>query len=163
MGSTSGRRGSVRKDKARGTYTVVVDIAPVGEVARRQVRRRGFVTAREAQRALTSMLAELDAGTFVAPDPTTTLASYVLEVWLPALRVKQLRASTLESYQRNLEVHVLPRLGTRPLAALATPELDRLYSQLLSVGGMRGPLAPIQIFGNCPAKGSVSSRACCNW
>jgi len=54
MGSTGGRRGSVRKDRTRGTYSVVVDIAPVGEVARRQLCRRGFRTEREAQRELTS-------------------------------------------------------------------------------------------------------------
>jgi integrase len=170
MGSTGGRRGSVRKDKRRGTYTVVVDIAPVGELARRQLRRRGFATEREAQRALTALLAELDAGTFVAPDPTTTLASYVADVWLPALRVKQLRASTLESYRRNLEVHVLPRLGSRPLSSISTPELDRLYSQLLSVGGERGPLAPrtvryihtilLGVFGHAVRKGHLAVNPC---
>jgi integrase len=91
-------------------------------------------------------------------------------VWLPALRVKQLRASTLESYRRNLEVHVLPRLGSRPLSSISTPELDRLYSQLLSVGGERGPLAPrtvryihtilLGVFGHAVRKGHLAVNPC---
>ena len=142
MPDTAGRRGSVTKDPARGTYTVVVDTSDVGAVKRSQVRRRGFRTAREAQRALTTILAELDAGTYITPDLTNTLAQYVEGTWLPALRVKHLRESTLESYQRNLDVHVLPRLGHRRLMLVSTAELDRLYSDLLEVGGARGPLSP---------------------
>jgi hypothetical protein len=60
MANTGGRRGSVRKDPRRGTWTVVVDTAEVGSTARQQVRRRGFATEREAQRALTTVVAELD-------------------------------------------------------------------------------------------------------
>jgi hypothetical protein len=52
MADTAGRRGSVRKDRARGTYTVVVDVAPVGEIVRKQLRRRGFRTEKAAQKVL---------------------------------------------------------------------------------------------------------------
>lgn len=48
---------------------MVVDTSDVGAVSSRapQVKRRGFRTAREAQRALTTILAVLDAGTDVTP------------------------------------------------------------------------------------------------
>jgi len=81
MSDTAGRRGSVRRAPARGTWTVVVDASDFGAVTRRQVRRRGFRTERDAQRALTEVLAELDHGTYVAPDLTTTLADYVEGTW----------------------------------------------------------------------------------
>ena len=67
MANTGGRRGSVRKDPRRGTWTAVVHTAEVGSTARQQVRRRGFATEREAQRALTTVVAELDQGTYVRP------------------------------------------------------------------------------------------------
>ncbi len=170
MPDTAGRRGSVTKDRARGTYTVVVDTSDVGAAKRSQVRRRGFRTARETQRALTTILTELDAGTYVTPDLTTTLAQYVSDTWLPALRVKHLRESTLESYQRNLDVHVLPRLGHRRLVLVTTAELDRLYSDLLEVGGARGPLSPrtvryihtilLGVFGRAVRKGHLATNPC---
>lgn len=60
---------------------------------------------------------------------------------MPAIRVCQLRASTVESYRRNLAVHVPPRLGHRPLSLITTAELDRLSADLLA-GGHRRALAP---------------------
>jgi len=38
MSDTAGRRGSVRRDPARGTWTVVVDASDIGAATRRQVR-----------------------------------------------------------------------------------------------------------------------------
>lgn len=169
MANTGGRRGSVRKDTRRGTWTVVVDTADVGSTARAQVRRRGFETEREAQRALTTVVAQLDAGTYVRPDLKTTLTEYVEQTWLPAIRVRQLRASTVESYRRNLVVHVLPRIGHRPLSLITTADLDRLYADLLA-GAHRRPLAPrsvryihtvlLGLFGHAIRKGHVGSNPC---
>ncbi|HET9875535.1 MAG TPA: Arm DNA-binding domain-containing protein, partial [Mycobacterium sp.] len=83
MADTGGRRGSVRRDKARGTFYVVVDVSEVGAATRKQIKRRGFATEREAHRALTRLLPELDAGSYVAPDLKTTLRDYVENTWLP--------------------------------------------------------------------------------
>jgi integrase len=169
MAHTAGRRGSVRKDNRRGTWTVVVDTADVGSTARQQVRRRGFSTEREAQRALTSVVTELDQGTYVRPDLKTTLTEYIEQTWLPAIRVRQLRASTVESYRRNLAVHVQPRLGHRPLSLITTAELDRLYADLLA-GAHRRALAPrsvryihtvlLGLYNHAVRKGHVAANPC---
>jgi hypothetical protein len=45
MVDTGGRRGSVRKDPARGTWTVTVDVAEIGSTRRRQVRRHDHLYA----------------------------------------------------------------------------------------------------------------------
>ncbi len=170
MSDTAGRRGSVRRDPARGTWTVVVDASDIGAATRRQVRRRGFRTERDAQRALTEVLAELDHGTYVAPDLPTTLADYVEGTWLPALRVRRRRPSTLESYRRNLEIHVLPRLGRRPLCKVLTADLDRLYADLLAGADGRRALAPRSVryihtilhgvFGHAVMKGYLGANPC---
>ena len=40
------------------------------------------------------------------------------------------RASTVSSYRRHLELHWLPTLGRRPLASLTAPDLARVIAQL---------------------------------
>jgi integrase len=167
---TGGRRGSVRKDPARGSWYVIADVAEVGALQRKQVRRRGFASEREAHRALTKLLGELDAGSYVQPDLKTTLTEYVTETWLPSLVVRNRRPSTLESYRRNLEVHVLPRLGTRPLVRVTTADLDRLYADLLVGPGDRRKLAPRTVryihtilhgvFGHAVQKGHLAVNPC---
>jgi integrase len=167
---TGGRRGSVRKDPRRGTWYVIADVADVGALQRKQVRRRGFATEREAHRALTKLLGELDGGNYVSPDLKTTLTEYVEETWLPSLVVRNRRPSTLESYRRNLEVHVLPRLGHRPLARVTTADLDRLYADLLVGASGRRALAPRSVryihtimygvFGHAVQKGHLAVNPC---
>lgn len=170
MADTGGRRGSVRKDAARGTWYVIADVAEVGALQRKQVRRRGFATEREAHRALTKLLVELDAGSYVQPDLKTTLTEYVTETWLPSLVVRNRRPSTVESYRRNLEVHVLPRFGQRPLIRVTTADLDRLYADLLVGSEDRRKLAPRTVryihtilhgvFGHAVQKGHLAGNPC---
>ncbi len=66
-----------------------------------------------------------------------TLGSYVTTEWLPAMRGR-LKASTLDSYRRNLELHVLPTLGSHPLDGLSARLLNSLYGQLLEDGRRNG-------------------------
>jgi integrase len=58
---------------------------------------------------------------------------YLLERWLPARRT-QLGETTFSSYRRNIELHVVPYLGSMPLKRLAPEDLDTLYAQLLTTG-----------------------------
>ena len=126
------RGGTVRKDPATGTYYFVVDTAEPGSPRRRQLKRR-FATQREARAALTGVLSELRAGTFVTPD-TTTLSTWV-EQW-SAIVATQVRPSTAHSYARNLRLHALPSLGGRSLQSIRPAHLTGLYAELLS-GGRR--------------------------
>lgn len=123
------RGGSIKKDQRTGGYYFVVDVAQPGE-PRRQLKRR-FRTYREARAALTEVLTDVDRGTFVRPDKLT-LAGWV-EQWLPVLRTR-VRPSTALSYERNLRLHVLPRLGSRPLQSLRSGDLTALYAALLENG-----------------------------
>jgi hypothetical protein len=63
------RSGSIKHAKD-GSWFFVVDIAPSGGT-RKQVRRRGFRTKREAQAELTRSLHSLGEGTFVEPSRLT--------------------------------------------------------------------------------------------
>lgn len=128
------RSGSIKQSRD-GSWFFIVDIAPIGG-ARKQVRRRGFRTKREAQAELTRALHSLGEGTFVEPSRLTV--QEWLETWLAGLRVVGLEDSTIDSYDRNLHNHVLPTLGATRLQSLTPVDLDRLYARLLSSGRRDG-------------------------
>jgi integrase len=123
-------RGSVVK---RGdSYSVVVELDrdPVTN-RRRQKWHSGYRTKREAERALSEIVASLHNGGYVEPTKQT-LSEFVNE-WLAAIE-PTVRAATHYSYSRNLRLHVLPRLGSVPLRRIDAGMLNTLYAALLADG-----------------------------
>lgn len=123
------QRGFVKK---RGSAWTAFYYTTDGTGRRRQHSKGGFRTKGEAQAHLNAALGALQAGEFVEP-VKLTLGSYLVDRWLPIMR-QSLRPSTFDSYQRMIELHVLPTLGQLPLQALAADHLDRLYADLLKSG-----------------------------
>lgn len=131
----------VRKTRAGKETTrwyVVVDVGINSNGRRRQKWHGGFATRREAEAARAKIVNDLHTGSYVAPD-RLTLAEWVRESWLPMIRTR-IKPSTFDSYRANMEIHVLPALGSRPLQQLTAPLLNALYAQLLARGNGRGPL-----------------------
>lgn len=118
-----------RKDKHgkdRTLWYVVVD-AGVGADGRRQQKWHGsYRTRRDAEVARAKLVDDLHSGTYVASGQIT-FSEWVIDNWLPttATRVKP---STLHSYRRNLEIHVLPTLGGKKLQQLTPVMLNSLYA-----------------------------------
>jgi integrase len=112
-------------------------------------RRRwhpGGPRRRDAERLVNDLARRKDEGTYRGPS-RLTLGEYLTVRWLPAQK-SQLRASTYDSYHRNIELHVLPRVGGIPLQKLAPEDLDGLYAALAAEGrrGSRaGGLSPKSI------------------
>lgn len=65
------------------------------------------------------------------------LADWVTRLWLPVMR-SQLKESTFDSYRRNMENHVLPRLGDVPVDELTPRMLTDMYVELLESGRLNG-------------------------
>jgi hypothetical protein len=106
-------RGFVRK---RGsTYTWYFDIPDPVTGRRRQYSKGGFRTKKECQQALNEALSALRTGTFVEPSQRT-VARFLVEEWLPAMRPPRVRPSTWLSYQRNIDRHIVPAFGHLPLS-----------------------------------------------
>jgi integrase len=137
-------RGSVVK---RGNgYSVVIELDKDPETGkRRQKWRSGYRTKRDAERAITEIVASLHTGSYVEPTKQT-LADFAKE-WLVAIE-PTIRPSTHFSYDRNLRLHVLPRLGSVELRRADAGMLNALYAALLANGkrttanGGRGGLSP---------------------
>jgi integrase len=114
---------------------------------------------REAERALSARLRELDTGSWREPS-RQTLTNYAQE-WLarrdPArtpdtgdgrIAKTRLAHSTHREYRRSLELHVLPTLGHRPLDSLRPRDIDQLISRMeeegRAPGTIRNTIAPLR-------------------
>jgi len=134
---SDGRRGSV-KQAANGTWGFIVDVGTTDE--RKQTRRRGFKSRREAQTELTRILGSLEQRTYVAPK-RQTLAAFLTDTWLPAIE-HTIKPGTFESYRRNMRLHVAGRpIGRRQLQDIDGATLNGLYGLLLAGDGDHQPLS----------------------
>lgn len=124
--------GSVRKSKNGRTWLFVVDV-PSPDGRRRQVFRRGFATKRDALEAMRRFLSELEHGTAVDPS-RLTVGMYLTKQWLPALDGRNLRATTIDSYRRNVDHHLVPHLGALRLQTLDPSAVERLLGELARQG-----------------------------
>ena len=57
-----------------------------------------------------------------------------LDIWLEQRMVDVVRPTTLNGYWRDLEYHVKPYLGQKPLLKITAKDLNDLYAQLLEHG-----------------------------
>ncbi len=129
----------VRTNRAGKTTTlwyVVVDAGKDAGGRRRQKWHGGFATRREAEVVRAKLVNDLHNGSYVTPD-RLTLDEWVRETWLPMIE-SRVKPSTFDSYRRNMEVHVLPAVGARPVQQLTALMLTGLYGQLLGHAAGRG-------------------------
>jgi integrase len=130
-----------KQGKATGLWGFVVDADPGPDGERRQVRRKGFRTKREAQEALDKVRGQARTASYVPPAKMTVKA--YLTGWLAGLPATGLRPSTVDGYRRNMD-YVIDVLGGRRLDSLTPHDLDKLYASLLESGKRQseGGLSP---------------------
>ena len=90
------------------------------------------------QKELTAKLRQnIDAyqGIDLTEQSKMTLGEW-LDTWLEQMAVT-LRPGTLEHYRRDMENHVKPRLGAKPLTQLTAADLRKLYDALKRNGRMK--------------------------
>ncbi len=104
------------------------------EGGRRRQSKRSFRTKKEAQAALSELLAAHQSGTFVAP--SRLLLRDFVGPWMAGLENQGRKPTTLHGYRAVLNTHVLPRLGNVALQELRASDFDALYASLLKTGGL---------------------------
>ncbi len=126
-------RGRVYQHSGVWAFVVDIDRDPAGG-RRRQQRRSGFRTKRDAERALTEVLKEVQTGGPVASG-SQTLNEWVAE-WLPVMTMK-VRPTTIRDYENSL-AHVTQHLGGVKLRDLRSIAIERTYAALLVEGRRYG-------------------------
>ena len=114
-------RGYVTK-KGKKYYVVIYDgIDPAtGKEKRRWVaagNRRD-----DADKLVTELTKRSHRGETVVSEKLT-LGQYLTTRWLP-VQESRLRASTYDSYRRNIDLHVIPALGERLLDRLTAEDIE---------------------------------------
>jgi integrase len=122
-------RGSITR---RGSLWTVRYDEPTEQGGRRQRRRSGFATRREAESFLTETLARLGDGSYAAPQKTT-LNAFLEDEWLPAV-ASSLRSLSFEQYRSVIRRYVEPGIGRVRLQALSGGHLNALYRELEQKG-----------------------------
>ncbi|ACY20494.1 integrase family protein [Gordonia bronchialis DSM 43247] len=120
-------RGSVKKDAGSWYYVVDLGRDPATN-KRRQERKRGFRTKREAVDALDERLSEVRTG-IVAVDQRLTLAQY-LASWLTAKEQAGIRATTLRSYRQHVDSYIVPTIGNVRLRDLRATHVEHMLSEI---------------------------------
>lgn len=121
-------------------WAVVVERerGPDGERRQRWLTGR---TRREVEDKQAKLPREIRTGTDL--DPTRLTVGHYLAHWLETVARPRLSIRGYESYERVARVHLIPALGTVPLARLGPAHLTRLYADLLDAGRAAKTIATI--------------------
>ncbi len=125
------RRGQVI-ERGKDTFLVRIYLGQGEDGKRRYYNKTITGTKRDAQRHLTSVLGDLDEGTFIEPSKES-LNKY-LDRWLETSAAPRLRARTARDYREVLARYVREPLGQKPLASITPLDIQSVYSGMLEAG-----------------------------
>lgn len=128
---------SLADGRTSTAWYAVVDANRGVDGKRRQKWHGGYRTRREAEAALAKIMGDKATGRYVEP-AKVQLGDWLTDTWLPSMRT-QVKASTFDSYDRNLRLHVVPRIGHLTLQAVTPQVLNGLYGDLLADGNRHRP------------------------
>lgn len=139
----------------QSTWYFRVDVGRDQAGRRREIKRGGFTTKREAERSLREVLGRVDSSTYVERS-VRTINDYLTVDWLPTQRPPKVSPNRYRNIRNAVVKHVIPAIGGLSLQQLNAAHLDRFYAALLRKrpagdddSGTR-PLAPstvVQIHG----------------
>lgn len=89
------------------------------ELGTRKASKSGYATVKEADAGLRAALVERDQLRAVKSTRGITVAEYARQ-WLASLRLER---STIAGYGKIIRNHVIPQLGSTPLAKLSATRL----------------------------------------
>ena len=117
----------IKKDGTPGAWYYVVDNGVDEKGKRRQEKKGGFRTQKEAQSAMRARLVAIESGVGVAP-AKQTVGEY-FEKWLAGMR-GQVRPGTFQSYETIVKRHVIPHLGAKRLQNLTAEDVKAWYATI---------------------------------
>src|SRR4051812_28561713 len=128
-------RGSVKKDGS--SWYVAFDLGKDPLTGKRkQKRKRGFKTKKEAEKFLSEQLNSIDKETYFEPS-VLTFGEY-LDYWLENYAKPNTAARTLEGYSYVIRKHIKPSLGNIKISKLQPSHLQEYYAQKLNNGKLDG-------------------------
>jgi integrase len=118
-------QGSIKKENNSWYYVFGYQDSISGK--RKQKKKRGFKTKKDAQAALTKALNQLNEGTYV--EPSKMKLNEFLDIWDDNKKLT-VKVSTQLKYYYLLKNHIRPFLGHMPIANIKPLHISKLYSTL---------------------------------
>lgn len=123
-----------RKDGSIG-YFVRVELPADPSTGERRRKTGTFDTEKEAEKARTRWLSEVDEGNVVLPSKITMRD--LLRRWLRDEAAHRVRPTTLVGYEITVEKHLIPALGNKQAQSLTTADVLEVRSKLVAAGKAR--------------------------
>jgi integrase len=124
-------RGSVKKEGSTWYYVFYLDKDSDGK--RKQKKKRGFRTKKEAQKALTEAINAINKGVYV--EPSKLLYKEYLVQWFNTKK-NSIGSQSVAVYENCIRKRIVPSLGNIALSKLSTIHIqsfiDSLYEERLS-------------------------------
>jgi integrase len=131
------RRRGYKKEVRPGVWRLVVSAGKKPDGTRKQSTSTFLGAERDAERMLTRLLADADAGRLRTPS-RATLAEFLAD-WLPTVE-STLKPSSFAQYSRVVRLELSPRLGALPLVRLSALDIQRYLATRAREGNL-GPSA----------------------
>jgi integrase len=163
----AGRRLGARCPQLRssrhGSWYFVAELPADARGRRRQLRRGGFASEREARSALDRVITQAQSSRFVET-LSLTVGEYLRE-WLAAKG--NLRPSTRRSYRQHIDLHLIPHIGEVRLTSLRGTHVEHLLQELrggenpMGVATSRRVFATLRVALNkAMRQGLIASNPC---
>jgi integrase len=117
---------NIKKDK-NGTYYFVISAGFNSDGKRRQIKRTGFKTQKEAKERYLIVQNELADEKFI--DPSSVTFESFLDKWKKRKR-NQIEESTYIRYERLCRLHIIPAIGKMKLQKINTLTVQNLIDDL---------------------------------
>lgn len=118
---------SVKKDEKRGTYFFILEAGRDALGKRKQVKRTGFPTKKEAISAMAQLQVEIENGVLDTPSDMK-LDDYIRD-WYKAKKIS-LKLSTKRSYEFWISYYIIPMLGQYKMSQLNEKILQNYINEL---------------------------------
>ena len=125
--------GNIRKrsdGRWEGRYTVGHDPVTGKQIFKNVLGK----TQTEVKEKLATKLAEAQKIDVVVSDKMTV--GDWCDTWLETFEKPNMRASTYESYEGNIRLHVKPGIGSLTMSKVTTLDLQKFFNALLTVFGL---------------------------
>ncbi|WP_195571763.1 tyrosine-type recombinase/integrase [Paenibacillus sp. 1001270B_150601_E10] len=124
----------VHKDEKTGRFWFVISAGKDEKGNRRQIKRRGFKTEKEAMHEMRKIMQQLDDHTYVKSN-NLKYVEFLEGEWLASKELK-LRSVTFKTYKSNIKKHIAPYFKNQEMGKIATVDIGKFYAFLLKETGL---------------------------
>ncbi|WP_242272077.1 site-specific integrase [Bacillus cereus group sp. BfR-BA-01310] len=122
-------KGTIKKEGNSWYYQFTIGYSADGK--RKQKKKRGYKTKKEAQQALTEALNAVNTGTYI--EPSTSLYKEYLDDWFTTKK-NSIGIQTARVYQDYLRSRIVPGLGNYTLSKLSAIHIQSFTNNLNKEG-----------------------------